>query len=163
MFRRGGGVSAKNNGIVSGFDNGGTVRQAFTNGTGPQGVQPVDTVSTLREFLQEPTRPQGLTTSDYLRIAAAGADIMGAQPTGRSGLIGALQAAGPSLGALGRDLGTSMGEREARYQDKLSDYKATLAQAAASDVACPARTAESPRIGQLRAKQNRLGAGSCFS
>jgi hypothetical protein len=135
MFRRGGGVSAKNNGIVSGFDNGGTVRQAFTSGTGPQGVQPVDTVSTLREFLQEPTRPQGLTTSDYLRIAAAGADIMGAQPTGRSGLIGALQAAGPSLGALGRDLGTSMGEREARYQDKLSDYKATLAQAAASDVA----------------------------
>ena len=135
MFRRGGGVSAKNNGIVSGFDNGGTVRQGFTNGTGPQGVQPVDTVSTLREFLQEPTRPQGLTTSDYLRIAAAGADIMGAQPTGRSGLIGALQAAGPSLGALGRDLGTSMGEREARYQDKLSDYKATLAQAAASDVA----------------------------
>ena len=135
MFRRGGGVSAKNNGIVSGFDNGGTVRQGFTSGTGPQGVQPVDTVSTLREFLQEPTRPQGLTTSDYLRIAAAGADIMGAQPTGRSGLIGALQAAGPSLGALGRDLGTSMGEREARYQDKLSDYKATLAQAAASDVA----------------------------
>ena len=46
-----------------------------------------------------------------------------------------MQAAGPSLGALGRDLGTSMGEREARYQDKLSDYKATLAQAAASDVA----------------------------
>ena len=163
MFRRGGGVSAKNNGIVSGFDNGGTVRQGFSTGPGPDGVQPVDTVSTLREFLQEPTRPQGLTTSDYLRIAAAGADIMGAQPTGRSGLIGALQAAGPSLGALGRDLGTSMGEREARYQDKLSDYKATLAQAAASDVACPARTAESPRIGQLRAKQNRLGAGSCFS
>ena len=135
MFKRGGGVSAKNNGIVQGFDNGGTVRQGFANGPGPEGVQPMNTFGALKELLQEPERPQGLTTADYLRIAAAGADIMGAPATGRSGVIGALQAAGPSLGALGRDLGSAVGEREARFQDKLSDYKATLAQAKVADIA----------------------------
>ena len=104
MFKRGGKVSSKNNGIVSGFDNGGD-------------VQSMEELA--RSMYSEPERQQGFSQSDYLRLAAAGADIMGAPSTGRSGFIGALQAAGPSLGSLGRDLGTSMGEREAAYQNKL--------------------------------------------
>ena len=122
MFQRGGKVSSRNNGIVSGFENGGRVRQNFQEG----GPGFVDAIS---EYIKEPERQQGLSTSDYLRIASAGADIMGAQPTGRSGFIGALQAASPALGSLGRDLGTSMGEREAAYQDQLNKRNQLLASA----------------------------------
>lgn len=124
MFRRGGKVSSRNNGIVSGFENGGSVRQGFAE---------AGFVDAISEYLPEPERQQGLSTADYLRIASAGADIMGAQPTGRSGFIGALQAASPALGSLGRDLGTSMGEREAAYQDKLSRRNQILASAAGDE------------------------------
>jgi len=119
MFRRGGGVSAKNNGIVSGFSGGGNVRQKYAN-SDPAGVQD-GAMKALMDagLLEEPVRQTGFSQSDWLRLAAAGADIMGATPTGRGGVIGALQAAGPALGSLGRDLGTSMGEREAIYQAKL--------------------------------------------
>jgi len=126
MFQRGGKVSSRNNGIVSGFENGGRVRQNFQEG----GSGFVDAIS---EYFREPERQQGLSTSDYLRIASAGADIMGAQPTGRSGFIGALQAASPALGSLGRDLGTSMGEREAAYQDQLNKRNQILASAAGDE------------------------------
>lgn len=131
MFRRGGGVSAKNNGIVSGFDNGGTVRQGFTNGTGPEGAQTLEEVA--RNLYAEPTRQQGLTASDYLRIAAAGAQIMGAQPTGRSGVIGALQAAAPALSGLGMDLATSSAERDASFKAKQEARDAFIRQAALTD------------------------------
>ena len=77
MFQRGGKVSSRNNGIVSGFENGGSVRQGFKE---------AGYVDIIDEYIKEPERQQGLSTSDYLRIASAGADIMGAQPTGRSGL-----------------------------------------------------------------------------
>jgi len=88
---------------------------------------------TARSLYAEPERQQGFSQSDYLRLAAAGADIMGAQSTGRGGVIGALQAAGPALGSLGRDLGTSMGEREADYQDKLNRRNQVLASAAGEE------------------------------
>ena len=95
MFKRGGKVSSRNNGIVSGFENGGRV--GLENGG-----TALDYLEEMGLF-EEPQRQKGLSTADYLRIASAGADIMGAQPTGRSGFIGALQAASPSLGSLGRE------------------------------------------------------------
>ena len=112
MFKRGGKVSSRNNGIVSGFDNGGRV--GLENGGDPQSM--LELAESMYPTVQ---KPSGFSQSDYLRLAAAGADIMGAQPTGRSGFIGALQAASPALGSLGRDLGESMGEREARYQQQV--------------------------------------------
>jgi len=130
MFRRGGGISAKNNGIVSGFNSGGSVRQNYAE-SDPAGVQSLEEIA--RTLYPEATKPSGFSQSDYLRLAAAGADIMGAQPTGRSGFIGALQAASPALGSLGRDLGESMGEREQRYQDKISERDAFLRGAALKD------------------------------
>ena len=129
MFRRGGGVSAKNNGIVSGFSGGGNVRQKYANGDQVQSLEEV-----ARGLYDEPVRQTGFSQSDWLRLAAAGADIMGATPTGRGGVIGALQAAGPALGSLGRDLGTSMGEREATYQAKLDARDAFIRGAALKDV-----------------------------
>ena len=136
MFRRGGGISAKNNGIVSGFNSGGSVRQNYAE-SDPAGVQPFtqyeaqdyvmapEIKALIDQYVTDTVKPSGFSQSDYLRLAAAGADIMGAQPTGRSGFIGALQAASPALGSLGRDLGESMGEREQRYQDKLDAAKKT--------------------------------------
>lgn len=116
MFKRGGKVSSRNNGIVSGFENGGSVRQNYAE-SDPNGVQSMEELA--RSMYSEPVKPSGFSQSDYLRLAAAGADIMGAQPTGRSGFIGALQAASPALGSLGRDLGQSMGEREALYRQQV--------------------------------------------
>ena len=118
MFRRGGGVSARNNGIVSGFSNGGAAER----------TQAMIEEMERRGLLDQPTAQQGLTTSDFLRIAAAGAQIMGAQPTGRSGFIGALQAASPALTSLGTDLAATsdvraqnlLAQQEARQQ-RISD------------------------------------------
>ena len=102
MFKRGGKVSSRNNGIVSGFENGGRV-----------GYEPGGAVGYLEEMglFEEPQRQKGLSTSDYLRIASAGAEIMGAQPTGRSGFIGALQAASPALSGPLEDILFSISER----------------------------------------------------
>ena len=102
MFKRGGNVSARNNGIVQGFDNGGSV------------VDDLRAAGLIRDL----ERPTGLSTADYLRIAAAGAQIMGAQPTGRSGFVGALQAASPALTGLGVDLATSQAARQADFESQ---------------------------------------------
>ena len=117
MFKRGGNVSSRNNGIVSGFSNGGSA------------------VDDLRAagLIKDIQRPQGLSTSDYLRIAAAGAQIMGAQPTGRSGFIGALQAASPALTGLGVDLATSAEAKQAAFQDQVAAQDALIAQAVLAD------------------------------
>ena len=56
---------------------------------------------------------QRMSTGDYLRIASAGADILGA-PSEGSGVFGALRSAAPSLSKLGVDLGTSIDAREAK-------------------------------------------------
>jgi len=124
MFKMGGKVAAKNSGIISGFADGGNVRQGFQN---------AGMVDLIDQYVQAPQQQRGLTRSDYLRIAAAGANIMGAQPTGRSGFIGALQAASPALADLGTGLADDMATRDASYQDKLAKYNALKASAAMED------------------------------
>ena len=125
MFKRGGKASSRNNGIVSGFENGGRVR--LTNGG-----TALDYLEKMGLF-EEPQRQKGLSTADYLRIASAGAEIMGAQPTGRSGFIGALQAASPALSGLGQDLASSAAAKEADYQAKLAANRKLQTGAALSD------------------------------
>jgi hypothetical protein len=125
MFKRGGKASSRNNGIVSGFENGGRVR--LTNGG-----TALDYLEEMGLF-EEPQRQKGLSTADYLRIASAGAEIMGAQPTGRSGFIGALQAASPALSGLGQDLASSAAAKEADYQAKLAANRKLQTGAALSD------------------------------
>jgi len=117
MFKRGGNVSARNNGIVSGFSNGGSA------------IDDLRAAGLIRDI----ERPTGLSTADYLRIAAAGAQIMGAQPTGRSGFIGALQAASPALAGLGTDLATSAAARQTDFQNQLAAQDALLAQGVLAD------------------------------
>ena len=72
----------------------------------------MDEYESSEERIPMPER-QPMSTGDYLRIASAGADILGA-PSEGSGIFGALRSAAPSLSKLGVDLGTSIDAREAK-------------------------------------------------
>ena len=82
--------------------------------------------------MPERREPKGLSTGDYLRIASAGLDILGA-PSEGPGFRGALASASGPLSKLGVDLGTSIDTREQKaeedYQellDKRTDLVGTL-------------------------------------
>ena len=72
----------------------------------------MDEYESSEERIPMPER-QPMSTGDYLRIASAGADILGA-PSEGSGIFGALRSAAPALSKLGVDLGTSIDAREAK-------------------------------------------------
>ena len=135
MFRRGGKVSSRNNGIVSGFASGGTVRQGYAKMT-PRGVVPDDEETKIDTSQQNNPLGffSGLTTSDYLRIASMGADIMGAPNVGGSGLMGALQSASPALSSAGKDLSEAFGERRALYDQKQYARKLGIAEQKAESI-----------------------------
>ena len=98
---------------------------------GYQGGNIVDMYESINEQIPMPERPEKrrMSTGDYLRIASAGADILGA-PSEGSGIFGALRSAAPSLSKLGTDLGTTFDKREAAdeaaYQ-KLLDRRSDIA------------------------------------
>ena len=82
--------------------------------------------------MPERRKPRGLTTGDYLRIASAGLDILGA-PSEGPGFRGALATAARPLSKLGVDIGSSIDRREAEaaedFQealDKRTDLVGTL-------------------------------------
>ena len=91
----------------------------------------VDMYESINKQIPMPERPEKrrMSTGDYLRIASAGADILGA-PSEGSGIFGALRSAAPSLSKLGTDLGSSFDTRaaadEATYQ-KLLDRRSDIA------------------------------------
>ena len=120
MFNMGGRAGALDSGIISGFAKpsykiGGAVqRQGFSRGS---------YVDMLDQYIQEPVKPQGMTTSDYLRLAAAGAQIMGAPVVSdKGGVMGALANAATPLANLGTDLAASRDTRDAAYRKELADY-----------------------------------------
>ena len=123
MFKMGGVArNARNTGILSGFEDGGNVRRKFAGEDGSFVYNNIDIGSKYSDMdarlkaLQETNvKPQGLSRSDYLRIAAAGANIMGAPGTGKSGVIGTLQAAGPALSELGIGLAESYDTKQAAF------------------------------------------------
>ena len=78
-------------------------------------------------------KPSGLSAGDWLRIAAAGGEILGAEGRG-SGLKGALAAAGPALSGLGKDLATSTDARQAAYQKQKTAYDSAKLGIATSNV-----------------------------
>ena len=78
-------------------------------------------------------KQSGLSTGDWLRIAAAGGEILGAEGRG-SGLKGALAAAGPALSGLGKDLATSSDAREATFQAQDTAYKQAMLSSSQSDL-----------------------------
>ena len=70
--------------------------------------------------MPERREPKGLSTGDYLRIASAGLDILGA-PSEGPGFRGALASASGPLSKLGVDLGTSIDAREQKAEEDYQD------------------------------------------
>jgi len=161
MFRMGGSPNT-NSGIVSGFAqprknfDTGTIPAGFDGSTEEDAilaetlgtVSPVTTSSSfgpsqttidaqaeqakqLEGLMAE--KPSGLSAGDWLRIAAAGGEILGAEGRG-SGLKGALAAAGPALSGLGKDLATSTDARQAAYQKQKAAYDSAKLGIATSNV-----------------------------
>jgi len=87
--------------------------------------------------MPERREPKGLSTGDYLRIASAGLDILGA-PSEGPGFRGALASASGPLSKLGVDLGSSIDKREAQsledYQDAVDKRNEKLLGLTAADV-----------------------------
>ena len=119
MFRRGGstgGITANLKKPRMGFEPGGKVP---------------DFQQILSQYMQAPEEPKGLTTSDYLRLAAAGAEIMGAQPTSDgSGFLAALSSAGPALSGAATDIASNISARKENFRDRKAAYDAAMGQAA---------------------------------
>ena len=155
MFKRGGGVSARNNGIVSGFDD--QSRQPFapeneervagndsmfTNYLDKFESKPYENIELpkpeqsaadiIKQFYPAPEKPSGFSQSDYLRLVGLAGDILG-NPSGGTGLSGALQTLGQPLARFGTDLAQSFGEREQRYDDQLREFRKAGATAALTD------------------------------
>jgi hypothetical protein len=117
MFR-GGRVSSYGTGIASGLADGG--RPGYKDGR-----QVLDIYESVKEQIPE-RDTQGLTTGDYLRIASAGLDILGA-PAERGGILGgALTSAAKPLSKLGVDLGSSMDARRQAELDRREELARTL-------------------------------------
>ena len=70
--------------------------------------------------MPERRKPKGLSTGDYLRIASAGLDILGA-PSEGPGFRGALASASGPLSKLGVDLGSSIDAREQKAEEDYQD------------------------------------------
>ena len=122
MFKRGGstggGITANLKKPRQGFEKAGT-------------VQAPDFREIMSQYMQAPEEPRGLTSSDYLRLAAAGAEIMGAQPTSDgSGFLAALSSAGPALSGAATDIASNIAERKEKFRERKSAYDAAMGQAA---------------------------------
>ena len=102
-----------------GFEHGGT---HGTPGTGGEIKDYTDIIEAVRA-----SRPKkrGMSTSDYLRIASAGADILAA-PSEGSGVFGALRSAAPSLSKLGTDMATGMDSRAAAEEEAITDMAGAI-------------------------------------
>lgn len=142
MFRRGGKVDGRGTGITSGLDK---PRQNYAEG------DIVDIYEKMQARIPEPPKPS-LSLGDYLRIASAGAEILGAPGEG-GGISGALRSAARPLATLGTDLGTSLDKRSALAQQERSDLiKALTAGQAEIDAAAASGAADtSAKLQQVRA------------
>jgi|TARA_A100001015_G_C14989059_1_gene712973 hypothetical protein len=111
MFRGGAVVNSRGTGITSGLD---TPKRGMVDGPGGYAGDPADVAMDIYkrtgELFPEPEK-KGLSTGDYLRIAATGAEILGAPGRG-GGISGALTAAAKPLASLGTDLGRSLDSRQ---------------------------------------------------
>ena len=111
MFRKGGPVNSRGTGITSGLD---TPKRGMVDGPGEYSKSPADIAADIYartgEIFPEPEK-RGLSTGDFLRIAATGAEILGAPGRG-GGISGALTAAAKPLANLGASLGSSIDARQ---------------------------------------------------
>ena len=117
MFR-GGKVSSYGTGIASGLADGG--RAGYVNGGEIE--EYTDIVEAVREAYP---KQQGLSQADFLRIASAGLEILGAPGEG-GGIRGALTAASKPLAKLGTGLATGIEARDASREESIKDISAAI-------------------------------------
>ena len=126
MFRGGGSVDSRGTGITSGLD---TPKRGMVDGPGGYAGDPSDIAADIYrrtgEIFPEPER-RGLTPGDYLRIAATGAEILGAPGRG-GGIRGALTAAARPLASLGASLGSSIDARQTAAEKTRRQNRALVA------------------------------------
>jgi hypothetical protein len=126
MFRGGGSVDSRGTGITSGLD---TPKRGMVDGPGEYSKSPSDIAAEIYartgEIFPEPER-RGLTPGDYLRIAATGAEILGAPGRG-GGIRGALTAAARPLANLGASLGSSIDARQTAAEKTRRQNRALVA------------------------------------
>jgi len=125
MFR-GGAVDSRGTGITSGLD---TPKRGMVDGPGGYAGDPAqiaaDIYARTGEIFPEPER-KGLSPGDYLRIAATGAEILGAPGRG-GGIGGALTAAAKPLANLGASLGSSIDARQTAAEKTRRSNRAMVA------------------------------------
>ena len=85
----------------------------------------MEIIEAVRKSRPELPEKKGMSTSDYLRIASAGADILAA-PSEGSGIFGALRSSAPALSKLGGDLATSMDARTAARNELLANEESAI-------------------------------------
>ena len=110
MFR--GGRVAKREGGLSqirvGYEPGGEVKDYM------------EIIEAVRKSRPDLPEKKGMSTADYLRIASAGMDILGA-PSEGSGIGGALRSAAAPLSKLGGDMAASLDARTAARAELLAN------------------------------------------
>ena len=145
MFR-GGRVESRGSGITTGLANGGRVNYAGGGQIGggaiygkPMGdrygfqeptLEPQDRELTEYTDILETVRSgrpkrSKMSTSDYLRLASAGAEILGA-PSEGGGIGGLLATAAKPLSKLGTDLATSIDTRNAAEEEAITDIAGSI-------------------------------------
>jgi hypothetical protein len=85
----------------------------------------MDILEAVRKSRPELPEKKRMSTSDYLRIASAGADILAA-PSEGSGIFGALRSSAPALSKLGGDLATSMDAKTAARNELLANEESAI-------------------------------------
>ena len=80
----------------------------------------MEIIEAVRKSRPDLPEKKGMSTADYLRIASAGMDILGA-PSEGSGIGGALRSAAAPLSKLGGDMATSLDARTAARAELLAN------------------------------------------
>ena len=126
MFR-GGRVDSYGTGIASGLADGGMPnKRGLVDGPGGYSGEIEEYKDIVESVRTAYPKKQGLSRGDYLRIASAGLDILGA-PGETGGILGGtLSAASKPLSKLGVDLGTSMDARQESELDRREELARTL-------------------------------------
>ena len=119
MFRKGGPVDSRGQGITSGLD---TPKRGVVDGPGKysqdlkgiQNIDSVDLIQNLRQRAEEavPIAKPEFTVSDFLRLAGRGFELAGAPSQGK-GIKGLIATAAPTLGKIGGDIAGSLDKRMA--------------------------------------------------
>ena len=126
MFR-GGRVSSYGTGIASGLADGGMPnKRGLVDGPGGYSGEIEEYKDIVESVRTAYPKKQGLSRGDYLRIASAGLDILGA-PGETGGILGGtLSAASKPLSKLGVDLATGMEARDASSEESVKDISAAI-------------------------------------